>query len=100
MPDTPNIFTAHDPATGAQVWRGNAAGANEIDRAVTTARAAFEDWATRPLVERIAYLEAFAKSVQSRRAELVDAICRSTGKPRWESSTEVDAVIGKVALTI
>jgi succinylglutamic semialdehyde dehydrogenase len=100
MPDLSNNFTAHDPATGAEIWRGAMAGASEVDRTVANARAAFEDWAARPLVERIAYLESFAKAVQSRRAELVDAICKSTGKPRWESSTEVDAVIGKVALSI
>ena len=38
--------------------------------------------------------------MQSRRTDLTEAICRSTGKPRWEASTEVDAVIGKVSLTI
>jgi succinylglutamic semialdehyde dehydrogenase len=82
------------------VWSGVEAGRNDIDRASESARRAFEDWSLRPLTERTAYLESFARAVESRRADLTEAICRSTGKPRWESKTEVDAVIGKVALTI
>ena len=94
------MFAAHDPATGETIWRGPAAVGDQIDRAVAAARGAFETWATRSLSDRIGYLESFAKAVESRRVDLVEAICRSTGKPRWESATEVDSVIGKVALTI
>jgi acyl-CoA reductase-like NAD-dependent aldehyde dehydrogenase len=93
-------FAALDPATGDVVWNGSSAGAAEIDTAIASARRAFEDWASRPLADRVGYLESFARVVEQRRADLVESICRSTGKPRWESSTEVDAVIGKVALTI
>jgi succinylglutamic semialdehyde dehydrogenase len=100
MAESNDIFTSSDPATGEVVWSGRAAGKQDINAAVTAARHAFEDWEVLPLAERAAYLEAFGKQVQSRRADLIEAICRSTGKPRWESATEVDAVFGKVALTI
>src|SRR4051794_10563074 len=100
MSDAPEIFSASDPATGETVWSGRTAGALEIDRAVSAARDAFEESSARPLADRAGFLERFAIEVQSRRSDLVEAICKSTGKPRWESSTEVDAVIGKVALTI
>ncbi|HEX3358033.1 MAG TPA: succinylglutamate-semialdehyde dehydrogenase [Tepidisphaeraceae bacterium] len=100
MPESSDIFTSSDPATGETIWSGRAAGKTDIDTAVASARHAHEDWASRPLAERTQFLEAFAKQVQSRRADLIEAICRSTGKPRWESATEVDAVFGKVALTI
>ncbi len=93
-------FSASDPATGEVVWTGRAAGVADVATAIALARSAFEDWGTRPLAERSAYLESFARAVQSRSADLTEAICRSTGKPRWEASTEVDAVIGKVSLTI
>ena len=100
MPRESRIFSAHNPASGEVIWRGEAAGTDEVDRAVERARQAFQDWGARSLAERVSYLESFGRAVESRRSDLVEAICRSTGKPRWESSTEVDAVTGKVALTI
>lgn len=95
-----NLFSSFDPATGEPVWTGAAATEREVDAAVAAARLAFERWGNLPLLERVAYLEKFGQQIQSRRADLVEAICRSTGKPKWESATEVDAMFGKVALTI
>ena len=93
-------FTAHDPATGEPVWTGAAASAGDVDAAIAAARQAFEQWGDRPLSERVGFIEKFGQQIQSRRADLIEAICRSTGKPKWESATEVDAMFGKVALTI
>jgi succinylglutamic semialdehyde dehydrogenase len=93
-------FEAHDPATGEVVWRGPAADQSAIDRAVSSARIALEEWRALTLEERASYLHAFGEQVRSRRDDLITAICRSTGKPNWESATEVDSVVGKVALTI
>ena len=93
-------FTAADPATGETVWQGAAANSADIDLAVAQARTAFDDWAATSLQQRIEYLQAFGQQVQTRRADFIEAICKSTGKPRWESATEVDAVFGKIALTI
>src|SRR5437773_8127097 len=100
MSQSSNSFTAHDPATGEPVWTGAAATQRDVDTAVAAARQAFERWGDLPLAERVAYLEKFGKQIQSRHADLIEAICRSTGKPKWESATEVDAMFGKVALTI
>ena len=71
-------------------------------RAVTAARAALETWATSPLEQRDrdrsnAFAEQLARA-QARSSR--EIICRETGKPRWESATEVDAMIGKVAISI
>src|SRR4051812_2824663 len=100
MSSAANNFTATDPATGEVVWSGAAAGAQEIDRAIVRARGALEDWSNLPHEQREAFICAFAEQVQRRREDLVIAICRSTGKPKWEANTEVDAVIGKGTLTI
>src|SRR5881628_2955378 len=100
MSDSAEMFSASDPAIGETVWSGRTAGAQEIDRVVAMARDAFEDWSATAFSDRAAYLQRFATEVQSHRAALVEAICKSTGKPRWEASTEVDAVVGKVALTL
>jgi succinylglutamic semialdehyde dehydrogenase len=94
------VFSAQDPATGEIIWTGAEAGADEVALAAETAQAASESWSALPLADRASYLQEFAQQVRQRRDELQEAICQSTGKPRWESATEVDAVIGKVALTI
>ena len=71
-----------------------------VNDAVAAARAALESWAQMPVARRIVYLEAFAEQLRQNKATLLEIISDETGKPRWESATEVDAMIGKVALSI
>ncbi|MBC8107336.1 MAG: succinylglutamate-semialdehyde dehydrogenase [Anaerolineae bacterium] len=91
---------SHEPVSGGIVWSGRAAKNDEVNRAILAARAASKDWANLPLLKRADYLNAFAQQLRDHKAELVEMICRETGKPRWESSTEVDAMINKIALSI
>ncbi|CAN5480535.1 succinylglutamate-semialdehyde dehydrogenase [soil metagenome] len=93
-------FSSHEPVNGEVVWSGTAAGKDEVDRAVRAARIASRDWANLPLLRRADDLNAFARQLRDHKAELVEAICRETGKPRWESGTEVEAMINKIALSI
>lgn len=93
-------FSALNPADGSATFAGRHGTAVEVDRAVSVAGDAFEVWADLSLAGRIRFIEAFGEAVKGHRDELVEAICQSTGKPRWESNTEVDAMIGKVGLTI
>src|SRR3954465_11858897 len=93
-------FSSRNPATGETVWTGRGASGDDVNRAVTAARKAFDDWSSQPLSRRIDLLNAFAAQLKQRKADLVEMICRETGKPRWESGTEVDAMIGKVAISI
>src|SRR3954447_18689326 len=85
MSERKRTFEAHDPATGDVVWRGDAADEADVNAAVSAAREAFETWGITPLQERIATIESFGRQVQARRGDLIEAICKSTGKPRWES---------------
>ncbi len=94
------VLRSFDPATGRPVWEGPAASAEDAHRAVERARGALADWAAVPYDERVALVRGYAEAVDRRRHELVDAICAETGKPRWEASTEVDAVIAKVEVSI
>ncbi|HEY1628344.1 MAG TPA: succinylglutamate-semialdehyde dehydrogenase [Tepidisphaeraceae bacterium] len=93
-------FQSIDPASGEIVWRGSAATPAEIDRAVSDARGAFDSWATLLVEDRAKYLRAFAEQLGKRHEEFTEAICRETGKPRWEAATETDSMIGKIAATI
>jgi succinylglutamic semialdehyde dehydrogenase len=73
---------------------------SEVDHAVAGARQAFDSWSATALDERIAVLNSFAEQLRAQRDELREIICRETGKPRWDSGGEVDAMIGKVAISI
>ena len=71
-----------------------------VNDAVAAARAALEPWADAPIARRVGYLEAFAEQLRQNKSAVLEIISEETGKPRWESATEVDAMIGKVALSI
>ncbi|MBL9214267.1 MAG: succinylglutamate-semialdehyde dehydrogenase [Opitutaceae bacterium] len=95
-----STFSSLDPATGATVWTGPAAGPADIDRAVARARAAFPPWSRRPAAEREALLHGFADRLAAGAESLADAISREVGKPRWEARTEVQAMVAKVGISI
>jgi len=93
-------FTSTSPATGAAVWRGRAADAGDIDRAVAAARAAQPEWEALPVAERIARLHACGRELEAGGEDLAGAISAETGKPRWEARAEVAAMAAKIPITI
>jgi len=93
-------FESSDPATGQTVWRGRAAGKLQSDAAISASRSAIESWASAPLAVRVGIVERFAEQLKSHRDRLATAISRETGKPLWEALAEVDAMVGKVPLSI
>jgi succinylglutamic semialdehyde dehydrogenase len=93
-------FESLNPVTQQVIWSGKAATAAQVDAAVESARQAFPAWATRTLDERIAVLEAFAAALKSRADEIARCIGEETGKPLWESATEVTSMANKVAISI
>ena len=86
-----------ESATGAELWR---APVGDVDAAVSRARAAWTGWAAQPLAERIACLRCFAEIVQGDADDFARLIARETGKPLWESRTEVAAVAAKVEISV
>lgn len=93
-------MSSHDPGTGQTVWEGTSAAAPQIDAAITAARNALPAWSELAFTARIEFLHRFAAKLKSHRPALAEVISRETGKPRWESLTEVDSMIGKVPLSI
>ena len=85
-----------EPATGAEVWSGDA---GDAATEVAAARAAFPEWAAHSIAYRIEALRRFANEVRSRERDFADLIARETGKPLWEARTEVGAVINKVEIS-
>lgn len=86
-----------EPATGAELWRGKVGNVDEI---VDRARRAWPAWAAQPLSTRIELLRRFANEVRKEADKLATMIARETGKPMWESRSEVESVINKVEISV
>ncbi|NBB08081.1 succinylglutamate-semialdehyde dehydrogenase [Pseudomonas sp. SLFW] len=93
-------FESLNPVSQQVIWKGQGATAEQVDAAVKAARQAFPAWATRTLEERIVVLEAFAATLKSRADDIARCIGEETGKPLWESATEVTSMANKVAISI
>ncbi|MEK8079841.1 succinylglutamate-semialdehyde dehydrogenase [Pseudomonas sp. XK-1] len=89
-----------NPVSQAVIWHGQAASAAQVEAAVQAARAAFPAWASRSLDERIAVLEQFAARLKSQGEALAHCIGEETGKPLWETATEVASMAAKIAISI
>jgi succinylglutamic semialdehyde dehydrogenase len=86
-----------DPATGAELWSGKL---GDAGAEVAAARAAWPAWAAHSNAYRIEALRRFANVVRKKEAEFAELIARETGKPLWETRTEVGAVVNKVEISI
>ncbi|RRJ84969.1 succinylglutamate-semialdehyde dehydrogenase [Aestuariirhabdus litorea] len=93
-------FTSYNPAKGVSLWQGHGATEQQVNDAVNAAREAFYDWSSRPFEEREAVVKDFGEQLDAHREELALAISEETGKPLWETRTEVAAMIGKIAISI
>ena len=93
-------LTKQNPVNGETLWQGRAATGAQVAAACEAARAAFPAWARKPFAERQAIVEAFAKLLESHKTALAETISKETGKPRWETLTEVQAMINKIAISV
>jgi succinylglutamic semialdehyde dehydrogenase len=95
MPAAEIIST--EPATGAIVWRG---WPGDIEVEVAAARAAWPEWASRPLTVRVETMRRFANVVRAQTEALADVIARETGRPLWDARAEVEGVIASAESAI
>ena len=93
-------FESLNPVTQQVLWSGQGADASQVDAAVNAARQAFAGWAKRSFDARLKVLEAFADSLKANADALARCIGEETGKPMWESATEVTSMINKVAISV
>ena len=93
-------LTTINPAAEKIVWQGNSVDRNDIHLAVKSARMAFRNWSAAAIAQRKIFLERFAQKLSERKQEFATQISEEIGKPHWESRTEVDAMIGKISLTL
>ncbi len=88
------------PEDQSLLWQAASAGADDVQAACAAARAAFYPWSRRPLAERIDVVQRFAALLETHKEALATLISRETSKPLWETRTEVQAMIGKAAISI
>jgi succinylglutamic semialdehyde dehydrogenase len=88
---------SHEPATGAELWRGKV---GDVDDAVGQARRAWPAWAALPLANRMEFVRRFANEVRKDAEKLATIISREVGKPSWEAQIEVENVVARVEIAI
>jgi acyl-CoA reductase-like NAD-dependent aldehyde dehydrogenase len=76
-------FATLDPATGREIAQIPQAGAQDVDRAVKAARAAFADgpWGSMPAAGREGLMRALADAMEARAEELAQIESLDNGKP-------------------
>lgn len=89
-----------NPADGITIWQGMSATEKQVEDAVTAAREAQFNWFSLGFDSRLAHVERYKAQLEMDKALLAETIAQETGKPQWESVTEVAAMIGKIDLSI
>jgi aldehyde dehydrogenase (NAD+) len=80
-PVAPRSIAVINPATEAPVGRVSMGSAEDVDRAVTAARAAFPSYSRSSIEERVALFERIAAEYARRYDEIVEAITDEMGAP-------------------
>ena len=94
------VIESIDPAKNTIIWSGKAASPAQINNAIHAARSAFSQWGALSVDTRIEHVLAYAEQLNANQDLLAHTIAIETGKPLWETSTEVAAMVGKINLSI
>jgi acyl-CoA reductase-like NAD-dependent aldehyde dehydrogenase len=86
-------FDSLNPSTGEVIESFPRSGADDVDRAVATARAAWEDWRLVPAPERGNILFRFAELLRREKPALSDLMTREMGKVKAEAGGDVQEAI-------
>ncbi len=92
-------FASVDPAKNIAIWEGNAASSKQVDAAIQAARSALPAWSSLTVEQRLAVIKQYGELLNQAKPELTKVIAKETGKPEWETATEVGAMIGKIAIS-
>ncbi|MCF6458994.1 succinylglutamate-semialdehyde dehydrogenase [Pseudoalteromonas sp. MMG024] len=92
-------FSSLNPAKGEVIWSATSATADQVDAAIKAAREAFYSWTDLTFEQRLEIVKKFAEQLAENKDALAKAIALETGKPLWETATEVGAMIGKIGIS-
>jgi succinylglutamic semialdehyde dehydrogenase len=93
-------FERISPVNGEVTWMGMASTPERIQSSLDSAATAFPIWKRLELTERTVYLRRYADYLAAHREEIATDITLESGKPLWESRTEVSTSVAKVDLAI
>jgi aldehyde dehydrogenase (NAD+) len=97
-PTTSGTMDVLDPSTEKPIATVALGGAEDVDRAVKAARAAFETFSTTSVAERIALLERIVEVYQTRGEDLARTLMAELGAPAaLANSAQVGAGLGQFA---
>ncbi|MDO6692065.1 succinylglutamate-semialdehyde dehydrogenase [Aliiglaciecola sp. 3_MG-2023] len=88
-----------DPAKNTIIWQAKSASPKQIDSAIKAARNAFISWSDFALEKRLEIVKRYAELLTENKQDLALTIAQETGKPLWETATEVGAMVGKIAIS-
>ncbi len=71
-----------------------------VELAVEQARDAFRSWKRSSQAEREGYLRKYQEAIRKRTDEMTEVLAREVGKPLWEAWTEINAMAGKIDITL
>lgn len=100
LPGEGEPLSPENPGLEQTQWQGAAASQQQVDKACRAARIAFDDWSLKSFAEREAVVRRYQALVREHAESLALAIHLETGKPLWESKTEVATMVGKVDLSV
>jgi aldehyde dehydrogenase (NAD+) len=86
-------FESTSPADGEVLGVFPKSGAEDVDRAVAAAKAAYEDWRLEPAPKRGELLFRFAQLLVEHKAELTDLMTHEMGKVKAEAGGDVQEAI-------
>ena len=86
-------FESLSPATGEPIGTFPRSGAEDVDRAVEAARAAFEEWRLVPAPQRGEILFRFAELLKRHKDDLTELMAREMGKVKAEAGGDVQEAI-------
>ncbi|CDG20871.1 N-succinylglutamate 5-semialdehyde dehydrogenase [Xenorhabdus poinarii G6] len=92
--------TKYAPVDQQVLWQANSASASQVDEACQSARQAFPAWSGLAVEKRIAIIQTFAERLKQEQENIARVISEETSKPLWETRTEVQAMMGKIAISI
>src|SRR5687767_2123244 len=88
-----DTFDSTSPADGEPIGTFPRSSAEDVDRAVEAAKAAYQDWRLVPAPKRGEILFRFARLLQQEKEELVDLMAREMGKVKAEAGGDVQEAI-------
>ena len=93
-------FSSQDLAKGELIGSGKQALKEEVEKAVSAARKSFPGWRKLSFEERVGYVRLFEENLKNSQSELAELISQETGKPLWESHSEISSMLQKIETSL